>query len=61
MSSPQDEDAERKFWRLPELVEMVMPFLDGPSILSLAKALPLALDHPEKIHVDQASEEGLPI
>ena len=44
MSSAQEEDAERKFWRLPELVEMLMPFLDGPSVLSLAKALPLALE-----------------
>ena len=44
MSLPVLEGAEQKFWRLPELVEMLMPFLDGPSILSLVKALPLALE-----------------
>ena len=44
MSSTQQEDAERKFWRLPELVEMLLPFLDGPSTLALVKALPLALE-----------------
>lgn len=44
MSLPTLEGAEKKFWRLPELVEMLMPFLDGPSTLSLVKACPVALE-----------------
>ena len=44
MSLSTLEGAEKKFWRLPELVEMLIPFLDGPSTLSLVKACPLALE-----------------
>ena len=34
-------DAERKFWRTPELVESLPPYLDPPTILALAQAHPL--------------------
>ena len=34
-------EAEKKFWKSPELVEGLLPFLDPPSILELAKAHPL--------------------
>ena len=34
-------EAEKTFWRTPELVEGVLPFLDATSILELAKAHPL--------------------
>ena len=44
MALPRQEDAEMKFWRTPELVERLMPFLDGQSTLALVKALPLALE-----------------
>ena len=44
MFLPTLEGAEEKFWRLPELVEMLMPFLDVPSTLSLVKACPVALE-----------------
>ena len=30
-------EAERKFWKCPELVEKVLPFLDSYSTLQLAK------------------------
>ena len=40
---PLPSEAEKKFWRTPELVDRLMPFLDGQSTLSLVKALPLAL------------------
>ena len=43
MALPRQGDAETKFWRTPELVERLMPFLDGQSTLVLVKALPLAL------------------
>ena len=33
-------EAQRKFWGCPELVDMVLPFLDSNSILSLCQALP---------------------
>ena len=33
--------AERKFWRTPELVESLPPYLDPPTILALAQAHPL--------------------
>ena len=33
-------EAQRKFWGCPELVEMVFPFLDTNSILSLCQVLP---------------------
>ena len=32
------------FWRTPELVDSLLPFLDGDSTLILAKVLPLALN-----------------
>ena len=38
------QDSERQFWRTPELVESLMPFLNGQSTLALVKALPLALE-----------------
>ena len=38
-----EESAENMFWRLPELVETLIPFLDGSSTLALVKAFPLAL------------------
>ena len=41
---PTQEDTERQFWRTPELVEQLLPFLDGPSTLALVEALPLALE-----------------
>ena len=31
-------EAEKKFWKSPELVEGLLPFLDPPSILTLAQA-----------------------
>ena len=34
-------DAETKFWRMPELVEMLLPLLDPMSVLNLGK-----LHHP---------------
>ena len=37
-------EAEKKFWRTPELVDRLMTFLGGQSTLALVKALPLALD-----------------
>ena len=37
-------DAERKFWKTPELIETLLLFLDVSSARSLAQALPLALD-----------------
>ena len=43
MAMPTQEDAEKKFWKTPELVERLMPFMDGQSTLALVKALPLAL------------------
>ena len=33
-------EAQKKFWGCPELVEMVLPFLDCTSTLSLCQALP---------------------
>ena len=40
MSSSKDS-AQRKFWQIPELIEYMLPFLDGESIVNLAKAHPL--------------------
>jgi len=34
-------EAEKKFWKSPELLEGLLPFLDPPSILELAKVHPL--------------------
>ena len=44
MALTKQEDAKTKFWRTPELVERLMPFLDAQSTLALVKALPLALE-----------------
>ena len=33
-----------KFWRTPDLIETLLPFLDANSTLALVKVLPLALD-----------------
>ena len=41
---PRQEDAEKKFWRTPDLIETLLPFLDANSTLALVKVLPLALD-----------------
>ena len=41
---PFPPEAEKKFWKTPELVDRLMPFLDGQSTLSLVTALPLALE-----------------
>ena len=43
MSSDKTE-AERKFWRIPELVETLLPFLDVKSILGLAQCHQLTLN-----------------
>ena len=37
-------DAEKKFWKTPELIETLLLFLDVSSTRSLAQAPPLALD-----------------
>ena len=34
-------EAEKRFWKTPELVEGLLPFLDPSSILTLAQAHPL--------------------
>ena len=44
MFVPRQEDAEKKFWRTPDLIETLLPFLDANSTLALVKVLPLALD-----------------
>ena len=44
MFEPRQEDAEKKFWRTPDLIETLLPFLDANSTLALVKVLPLALD-----------------
>ena len=44
MFVPRQEDAEKKFWRTPNLIETLLPFLDANSTLALVKVLPLALD-----------------
>ena len=41
---PFSREAEKMFWRTPELVDRLMTFLDSHSTLALVKALPLALD-----------------
>ena len=38
--SSLEEKASKKFWKTPELVEMMLPHLDASSILELAKAHP---------------------
>ena len=43
MVSISKDGAERTFWRNPELVEMLLPFLDSGSTKSLAEAHPLTL------------------
>ena len=34
-------EAEKKFWKCPELVDSVLPFLDSYSTLQLAKVCPM--------------------
>ena len=34
-------EAEKKFWKCPELVDSVLPFLDSYSTLQLAKVSPM--------------------
>ena len=41
MQTVSGDESEKKFWRTPELVEGLLPFLDPPSILELAKVHPL--------------------
>ena len=41
--SVSGNEAEKKFWKTPELVESLLPFLDPPSILELAQAHPLTV------------------
>ena len=36
-------EAEKRFWRTPELVEGLLPFLDPPAILELGKLHPLTI------------------
>ena len=44
MSSPcQQNDAGKKFWQTPELIENLLPFLDFESTLKLAPSHPLTL------------------
>ena len=43
MVSISKDCAERKFWRNPELVETLLPFLDSDSTKCLAEAHPLTL------------------
>ena len=44
MALPAQEEAGKKFWKMPELVERLIPFLDADTTLALVKALPLALE-----------------
>ena len=37
ISERMTREAEKKFWKCPELVEKVLPFLDRHSTLQLAK------------------------
>ena len=41
--SESGSEAEKKFWKTPELVESLLNFLDPPSILELAQAHPLTI------------------
>ena len=43
MSSSKKTEAERKFWKLPELVETLLAYLDVKSILCLARSHQLTL------------------
>ena len=43
-------EAEKKFWRTPELVEGLLPLLDPPSTLALAQAHPLTVGVMEATH-----------
>ena len=44
MSSSQQSDAVNKFWQTPELIEILLPFLDFESTLKLAQSHALTLD-----------------
>ena len=43
MSSSEETEAERMFWRLPEMAETLLPYLDVESILCLAQCHHLTL------------------
>ena len=43
MSLPRLSEAERKFWRTPDLLERLLVVLDAKSVLALVKGLPPAL------------------
>ena len=43
MSLPRLSEAERKFWRTPDLLERLLAVLDAKSVLALVKGLPPAL------------------
>ena len=43
MSSSEETEAERMFWRLPEMAEALLPYLDVKSILCLAQCHHLTL------------------
>ena len=43
MSLPRLSEAERKFWRTPDLLERLLAVLDAKSLLALVKGLPPAL------------------
>ena len=43
MSSSEETEAERMFWRLPEMMETLLPYLDVESILCLAQCHHLTL------------------
>ena len=40
MSLPRLSEAERKFWRMPDLLERLLAVLDAKSVLALVKGLP---------------------
>ena len=42
--SSEGNSAEKKFWRSPELIEALLPFIDPPSTRCLAQVHPLSLD-----------------
>ena len=39
-------EAQKKFWKCPELVDSVLPFLDSYSTLQLAKVCPMRKKNP---------------
>ena len=53
----EDEGAVAKAWRTPEVVEKFLDFLDGRSIVRLARCHDLTK---ETLRVAQGGQEGLP-